>query len=216
MAPFLLLDFTASTAREPWRHDVEAVSPAFLEPKLQLVRDARGRAHHLLVAARAGDAQVQLADAEPVAPRQVQQQTLPALRAVGLGQFGHGAVRRQAGEVEAADRVRQQRQADRRVHQVLQLLELGLGFALRAADHREDAGHDLHVLRVAAQRGQAVLDVGVEGLRLVEGLVRDEDHLGRARRQRAPGIRGAGLHHHRPALRGARWRSRGSSPTAHR
>ncbi|CUI61657.1 Uncharacterised protein [Achromobacter xylosoxidans] len=88
--------------------------------------------------------------------------------------------------------------------QVLQARELVLGFGLAAADHGEDAGHDLDVVGIAAVFNGAALDVAVEGAGLVEGLVRHEDDLGGARRQVAPGGRGASLHHHRAALRRTR------------
>ncbi|MPM91555.1 hypothetical protein SDC9_138686 [bioreactor metagenome] len=50
----------------------------------------------------------------------------------------------------------------------------------------------------------AALDVGIEGLGLVEGLVRHEDDLGGACGQIAPILGCSRLHDHRPALRRAR------------
>ena len=96
---------------QPGRHDVEAVRAFFLEPLLQLVGDARGRAHHLLMAARAGDLQIQLADGQAVAAGQIGQQQLAAAAAVGLGQLGQRSVHRMARQVDA-DHVRQQLHAD--------------------------------------------------------------------------------------------------------
>ncbi|CAB3958132.1 hypothetical protein LMG7053_05550 [Achromobacter ruhlandii] len=198
------LDEVIQPAGQPRRHDVEAVGAVLLEPLLQLVGHALRRADHLLVAAGPGDAQVQLADRQVVAARQIDQQLLAALAAVGFWNVGQRSVDRVARQVEAADHVGQQLHADHRMDQVLQARELVLGLSLGAADHGKDAGHDLDVVGIAAVRHGAALDVAVERLGFVEGLVGHEDDLGGARRQVAAGGRGAGLHHHRPALRRAR------------
>jgi hypothetical protein len=59
-------------ARQPRRHDVETIGAFFFEPLLQLVRNARRRADHLLMAARARDAQIQIADRQVLAPREIE------------------------------------------------------------------------------------------------------------------------------------------------
>lgn len=65
------VDEFGQPAGEPRGHDVEAVRAAFLEPLLQLVCNARGRADYLLMPPRPGDAQIKLADTQFVAPREV-------------------------------------------------------------------------------------------------------------------------------------------------
>ena len=56
---------------------------------------------------------------------------------------------------------------------------------------------------VAAVAAGAALDVGIKSLGLVDLGLGGEHHVGGARRELAPGLRRAGLRHHRPALRRA-------------
>ncbi len=60
------------------------------------------------------------------------------------------------------------------------------------------------MLRAAAVLREAALDVRIERLRVVEPVLRGEDHFRAARRKLAAHVRRAGLHEHRMPLRRAR------------
>ena len=70
------------------------------------------------------------------------------------------------------------------------------------ADDRNDARQDLDGLRVPAGRRRPLFQVGVEVLRIGEGLVRGEDCLGVPGREVLAVLGGAGLHNHGVALGG--------------
>ena len=102
-----------------------------------------------------------------------------------------------------ADRVLEDRDADRHRDQRLQVIVLFLRFRQRGRDHRIEARHDQDLVLAAAEARDAVADVAVELLGLLERARRGEDQFGNPRGDIAAGARGAGLHQHRPALRRA-------------
>lgn len=92
-----------------------------------------------------------------------------------------------------------------RVHDVVLQDLLGRPrLGLRRADHRDDAGQHLDVLGVAAGRRRTCLEVGVEGPRVLDRLLRGEHRL------RVPGgealavLARTGLHEQRVTLRRTR------------
>ena len=72
------------------------------------------------------------------------------------------------------------------------------------AEHRDDAGQDLDPGRIAASRGGAGLEVGVEGLAVGQRLLGGEDRFGVPGREILAVVRRPGLHEHRMTLRRAR------------
>ena len=95
---------------------------------------------------------------------------------------------------------RQLRQPVGRVDQGVELGLLGLRLLLGAADDGADAGQDQQVLGPSAVRGEPSLEVGVEVLRLREGLLRGEDRLGVPGGELLAGLGRPGLHQQRVAL----------------
>ena len=95
----------------------------------------------------------------------------------------------------------QQRQADDRMDELLQLLELLPCLGFTAPDHRKDAGHDLQIIAVSAVSGKAPFQVRIEGLCILDRLMRSENDLGCSCRKFLAGFRRPGLHQNRMALR---------------
>ncbi|KAG0772400.1 hypothetical protein G6F22_015769 [Rhizopus arrhizus] len=71
---------------------------------------------------------------------------------------------------------------------ILQQVELGLRRFLRGGDERDDAGQDLHMVRVAPLAGHGILDAAIERLRRTQAALRGEDDVGMARAQPLPGV----------------------------
>ena len=85
-------------------------------------------------------------------------------------------------------------------HQAVELEALLLRLVERLADDGESPGQNLDMVGVAADLGGPSLHVGVEGAAGLNRPARSKHHLRRLGSKLATGIRGAGLHHHRPAL----------------
>ncbi len=185
------------------RHHVVAVRAVLHEALLERIDDLLRCADELPMTARTRDPQIEFAYRQVLAAREVQRQRLPALAHIGFRQRRDRAVERIAGQIDAARQPRHEREPDLRVDQCLQRVEFFLRFAFGAANHRKDAGHDLQRVGVAPERGKLPFHVRVERDRVVERLLRGEDHLGRARGQPRAGRRRPGLHDDRMALRRA-------------
>ena len=79
--------------------------------------------------------------------------------------------------------------------QLLQFLEFLQRFRAAAADHGEDAGHDLQFVRLPPVLGHAPLEIGIESLSFSEGVLRRKRPTSAVRAASSlPGFRGAGLH----------------------
>ena len=90
------------------------------------------------------------------------------------------------------------------MHLAVEQRALLLGFIDAVADHDKGAGQDLDMIGVAAGLLGAALDVGIERLRAGQGAAAGEHGLRGLGRELLAVVGGAGLHDHRPALRGAR------------
>ncbi|OWK21495.1 hypothetical protein AJ88_24095 [Mesorhizobium amorphae CCBAU 01583] len=80
-----------------------------------------------------------------------------------------------------------------RLRQLVELVMQRAGFRLGRTDERADARQDLNVVRVAANRLHARLDVSVKFLRIAECLMGCEDRLGIAACERPSLIQRSGL-----------------------
>ena len=124
---------------------------------------------------------ISCADGQLLAPGQRHDQRVAALRALDLVLVGQ-LVRQLRVERQVLrphpQRVRELGagvlRPDQLVELPLQPPRLGLG----AADHRHDPRQDLDRLGVPADRGRAALEVAVEVLRVLQGLLRGEHRLG--------------------------------------
>ena len=103
-------------------HDVEPVGRSGGEPFLHLVGDVGRRSGHGVVAAAAGDAFIDLPDSEVIALGHGADEVCPAADDLVLRQLGQGSIERIAAQVDA-DALRQQRDADLRMDEILQLIE---------------------------------------------------------------------------------------------
>jgi hypothetical protein len=111
-------DEILEAAGQVWRHDVVTVGAIFDEPLFELIGDLRRRTDERPVAACAGDSQIEIADGQVLASRELRYQRLPALAAVRFRQIGQGAIDRLAREI-GPDHLGQERQSQHRMHQRL-------------------------------------------------------------------------------------------------
>ena len=86
------------------------------------------------------------------------------------------------------------------MHQAVEQRALLPRFLDAVADHDEGARQDFQVVAVAAELVHAALDVGVELLAVGEAAAAGEHRFRGLGRELPAGLRGAGLHDHRPAL----------------
>jgi len=93
------------------------------------------------VPARAGDAHPELADGEPLALREADQQVGVALARVAVGQLRQRAVHVVTGKI-VADHVGQQAKPNLGVMQCLEFSEAIFRLLCDAADYRKHARHD--------------------------------------------------------------------------
>ncbi len=133
-----------------------AAPPRYHSSSASAMSDAR--AEHHAMAARGGDADIELADGHVLGARHVHDDLLAALLGVGQRHVRHRAVERIFRQIEADD-VGQHRDAKLGMNERLKLLEFLLGFVAAAPDHRQHAGHDLDgVRRAPALRGARFRD----------------------------------------------------------
>src|SRR3954454_23342351 len=92
------------------------------------------------------------------------------MAAYGVGDLRQRPVERIFRQVDLAEHLAQELQADFRVNERLQLVEHVISLLLAVADERYEAGHDLQVVGFAAELGEATLERLVEALRVIEGL----------------------------------------------
>ena len=59
--------------------------------------------------------------------------------------------------------------------QFLDLFEFLASLRFCPANHRENAGHDLQIIRRAAETGQPAFDIAIEGAGILDILVRGKD-----------------------------------------
>nr|WP_228404363.1 MULTISPECIES: hypothetical protein [Micrococcaceae] len=100
----------------------------------------------------------------------------------------------------------------RRLRQLVELLLEGAGLRLGGTQVGAHARQGQELLGVPAVGGRQSLDVGVEPLGAMQGLVGGEHSLGVLGCKSLPVDGGPGLHEHRPALRGPRRVQRTSYP----
>ena len=201
-----MLGEQVEAGRQDGRHDVEPVGRALRTPALDGVRDLLRGAREGPVAPAAAESADKLADRQPIAPGQLDDQRVPALGPLDLVFRGEVVrqrlVERQPGRIQSEP-------SGQPVTGLLghdELVELGVEgqrLGLGRADHRDEPGQDLDAVRVPARQRGPPLQVSVKRLALFEGLLGREHRLRVHGREIPPVLRRPGLHEQRMALRGA-------------
>lgn len=138
-----------------------------------------GGSKHDVMAAAGGNPQGKLADRQLFPSRQFAQEFGATAQLVRNRQVRQGAVEIVVGKA-MADPLLEQGHGAFDLSPAVENVEFLAGCGRRSADHRQEARHDRDGVRLPAETGNTALEALVEGLRLLEVLLRSKDDVGGA------------------------------------